>query len=1561
MDELACAEILFESSEESVRIGFNPVQGGVSLFHIRRQYILDIIRFLLIEAQKSDRRLSKLAKQIVESSAAKNSLPIRVLEALKSVENELASIDDKFKRGEFLGQSNDDEFLQTLKLRKEFSLQEHDVLGQILYNCVEAGLFGISECDKYLQTIKSLADYNSLTVHYIPAFFLLPRAQVAALSNDNGLHKEIVIAKAFKTLKDERSSWRMSFWANALIVIFGAQLVAYWQESPAECKRLLTASNITNEEDVLSSVEQAIDNGGFEFLMSLSSDTSLYVEETLYQFQNYRSLLTAVVPQFSKLGQFTVAFDEILILELEQVVRAVIINLAGTLRTMRNNEEDIYMSQRRALELDLSEDDVEEQPGVDYERFLIFIASLYAGRPDQALTFWEDSDGDLHGFLEWATTSSPSSIMISSSSAMLTSLSSGNVSAQHAFDLLSLNGILNHKTVQITWAAILTKVYECYAFVFKPDQKKDQMRSLQDFSGIDGDTSLILCSYFQLMNEVAAHNEDALSYLIYDANVGELGEVELLLTFLVRLLKVQSSLYGPIMSLMSTLFKPLNSETRKLLWTVIDEWLLDSEIYTADTSVILKSSTIPVTERISGMFGTYVDLTNLISLLTSLLNNSANQTADAVAKSLAFPENLGASYRQPGIWPYPQLVVEFIFHDFEVDPEDKSPGLGLKLSCLKFIEKCLDLGLTTHNWDADNAPDAINYLKAHPFAYTMTCLFDSANYSSLFQLAKLPIEAISDLNYDDITCQTLIHALYIIVSILNTQHIFLDIAIKETKGLFSSHGVKSFEDALLYNLSSLSYFLLYCGSSNSTLALLSFKLLQFISLSPQFVTTMNYSRDSRVNDDRLLSEVMMVDESYRIREVFMNQLERDFDSYDDIPEGFYFEGDINGISGANEPIKVKLNLLNFLIANLERKTSSPTISHYLLGFRITGDGSLALDREPGGIGSGISLLHSIVNVLKNGISNVSPSNAGYESSLILSACVKIILLLTRKKNSSRICLELLRKMDFFSVVLINEPSMLASARWDGMIYNAETRKEFLESDSAATLTAFYQHRAAILECSSIEVYDSMIHGSLTLSEKYNEILLQSYSQGSSGAFGGSSIKVLNFLDFLEFVDSETPGLENDVKEMIGPVAYEYFTSNEISYGESNVEAACGEFERLLSVRGRQLVQSSTIENLHDANWVKARRSAMSTFVRLKAKSKLDFVQAECLESWSKLLLILLSGDRIGKEQKSAFILEVFQILSPKLLEYSSFRTRLTGILTSLLSSLIHIVFAGDSALEADRSNDRTVILFKTSLRVLQMKLTTPAIRKDLYSIGYLYLKSCLYTTKDSSTLVDQALQILRLSGDRSLSISCADATSGDASLQIPSLMFLQVLASVSSVAKSSFVLDGLLRYNLLALLIGSITSVGQSLLELASSSSRSKELRSCYSVFTQIFSFLVPVVQTRAGATQVVQAGLFDALQQCGMLSIDPDVAFQHDTGTHVSSYAILDLIFQVVASILLSMGPENVPALKRTKKFLDENQRLVITTLRKDSADSSIEDQHFEQLIKSQVLLVALTENVPS
>lgn len=1558
---MACAEILFESSEESVRIGFNPVQGGVSLFHIRRQYILDIMRFLLIEAQQTDRRLSKLARRIVESSVVKNSLPIRVLEALKSVENELAAIEDKAKRGEFLGQSSDEQFLQTLKLRKDFSLQEHDVLGQILYNCVEAGLFGISECDKYLQAIKALSDYNSLIVHYIPAFFLLPRAQIGAISNDSGVHKEIVIAKVFKSLSDESSTWRMSYWANALIVVFGAQLVACWQESPAECKRLLNASNINNEESILTTVEKAIDNGGFEFLMALASDTSLYVEESLYQFQNYRSLLTAIVPQFSKLGQFTAAFDEILVLELEHIVRDVIVNLAGTLRTMRNNEEDIYMSQRRALELDLDEDHVKEQPGVDYERFLIFIASLYAGRPDQALGFWEDSDGDLHGFLEWATTSSPSSIMISSSSAMLSSLSKGNVSAQHAFELLSLNGILNHKTVQITWAAILTKVYECYAFVFKPDQKKDQMRALQDFAGIDGDASLILCSYFQLMNEVAAYNEDALSYLIYDANVGEPGEVELLLTFLVRLLKVQSSLYGPIMSLMSTLFKPLNSETRKLLWTVIDEWLFDSEIYTADTSVILKSSTIPVTERISGMFGTYVDLTKLISLLTSLLNNPANQSLDAGSKALAFPENLGLSYRQPGIWPYPHLVVGFIFQEFEVDPEDKSPGLGLKLSCLIFIEKCLDLGRIAQNWDSDNAPDVINFLKAHPFAYTMTCLFDSANYSGLFELAKLPIEAISDLSYDDVTCQTLVHALNIIVSILNTQHIFLDIAIKETKGLFSSHGVKSFEDALLYNLSSLSYFLLYCGSSNSTLALLSFKLLQFISLSPQFVTTMNYSRDSRVNDDRLLSEVMMVDESYRIREVFMNQLERDFDAYDDIPEGFYFEGVINGISGPNAPIQVKLNLLNFLIANLERKTSSPTISHYLLGFRIAGDGSLALDRESGGIGSGISLLHSIVNVLKNGISNVSPSRAGYESSLILSACVKIILLLTRKKNSSRICLEFLRKMDFFSVVLINEPSMLASAKWDGMVYSAETRKEFLESDSAATLAAFYQHRAAILECSSIEVYDSMIHGSLTLTEKYNEILLQSYSHGSSGAFGGSSIKILNFLDFLEFVDSETPGLENDVKEMIGPMAYDYFVSNEVSHGESNIEVACGEFERLLSLRGRQLIQSSAIESLHDANWVKARRTAISTFAQLKAKARLDFVQAECLESWSKLLLILLSGDRIGKELKSAFILEVFQSLSPKLLEYSSFKTRLTSILTSLLSSLIHIVFSGEGTTEADRSNDRTVVLFKTCLRVLQMKLTTPAIRKDLYSIGYLYLKSCLHPANNSSVWADQALQILRLSGDRTLSIACTDATSGDGSLQIPSLMFLQMLASVSSAAKSSFVLDGLLRYNLLALLIGSITSVGQTLLELASSSSRSKELRNCYSVFTQIFSFFIPVVQTRAGATQVVQAGLFDTLQQCGMLSIDPDVAFQHETGTHISSYAILDLIFQVVASILLSMGPENVPALKRTKKFLDENQRLVITTLRKDSADASIEDAHFEQLIKSQVLLVALTENTPS
>jgi nuclear pore complex protein Nup205 len=222
----------------------------------------------------------------------------------------------------------------------------------------------------------------------------------------------------------------------------------------------------------------------------------------------------------------------------------------------------------------------------------------------------------------------------------------------------------------------------------------------------------------------------------------------------------------------------------------------------------------------------------------------------------------------------------------------------------------------------------------------------------------------------------------------------------------------------------------------------------------------------------------------------------------------------------------------------------------------------------------------------------------------------------------------------------------------------------------------------------------------------------------------------------------------------------------------------------------------------------------------------------------------------------------------------------------------------------------------------------------------------------------------------------SDALSVDGVPRLGAVILLRVLCELSVRLDSSFILDALVRYNLLFMIVASIKRT-----DLAISN---RDTNSAAQLFFEINAFkgmlcaLLELARTKTGANKIIQCGLFEVLQKCQFLNTDPDVGIEFDFGPHVllhgqkqpqsearvSFYEILVPIFQLVAAVLLSMGSENQAVIEATRQFLGDHQQLIVAVLKKDvvlaGAGHREKSSQLNDLVKLIVLLVSLCDYSP-
>lgn len=1551
LDELVAAQLVFNSGEDAKRLGVSPSQGAIAMFYVRRQYILQLVKFFAGCLSPSSDNFGKLGNMIIQDNA--DAFITKVLDALHVVEQGLDDVDEKEKQGQFLDLLTD-EFVQTMHMRKDFLYMEHDLLGEILDALARSSRVTISGYKKVVNHAKSLSSYNSLSVHCIPFFLTYCRTIEHEETNDDKklsiatqLYNEIVKTSDHAEPKEgaekSDSAWNMPYFRAAVEIIVLSVFTSACREAPR-------APDIDFKTQIVGPALDAVDDGCFEFFMALAADTS-DKHRLQPKYYDYRPILQTRIPEFQIKNPLTEGFRQTLVEGLEYVVDTIICNLADVLKHIRVAEEDTVLSLQHESQTygDESEDEDRFQlPNIQLETFCAFISYLYSGRSD-ALKFWSDTDSHLYGFINWASHSHVT-FMISAFCDMLASLICDEQSAADIDRFLSAEAALGRARIstRLSWDRILGSLTDyagrlqvakkgglnlngshsgptsvvgappsasasstptttgssSTATISSRVAKKCLATKAQldpDHEVFTEDECLIISTYLRLVSAVVRYDSATRSRLLASETP------DIVVSIFKFLCLPGSSLCGPCLDVLAGFAYTNVKSERHGLWRSVDLWVAYMDPMMRLDHIVANANDVLGFVRLSEALARPLQRKVISHTVKSYLNDADNM------QNLPYPLDLGSGYRTPGLVPYCQFVLGDVFRNSVVFPEQERellqvPCLNFALSCLELIDPEWFTLAATARLPLPLDVDTNHFAVLHSFAAAMSVLFNSKVYN-----------VILDIILADKHDQATVLSLRLLVDIIDRQNMFFELAVsgKEqqqhsqqgsqvqtsptkpdpssivgtsssatpTLPLFASYGFTRFDESLMFKISIVTQLALNLGSANVEEAYWSCVLLTKISEMPQFSHKVASGRS------RFLSAIEAVPDSCRIRDSIMEQIDRDLPLYrgEFIPQDDMYIPDVSELG-----LYVKYRVLSFLAEGLRQHPTEASYAHYILGFAVTDDELIAADSGRCGVDSSFSVLASVRELFQ---SSVSQSRGSFIAARIARVSGEIIYLLSQCPLTSVITLDFLRAHKHALELLSIEPNLGLE-----IPVNIEWQTELL------------CRRALFLEYLSMEMHHCSVQEATSLLEKYTHAVL-----GMN--VSSRTVPVLDFLNVLVkpislIADSKPdPQFASQINtdELLRTASYDLPNAGRIialilAQAKRSSQPASSALQGPTS---RAVVVSKDSKETSDP-LVEAAETTYDHICESQNLRKERDAQLRCAGAWAKLVLIIIYDGAVPETKKSAFVLESLQRLVPKLSDAAADDVGFAEVYASLIVQLVRASLTNDQGIRSILVDS----LFRTCLIATQSPESTSQLRADLYLVcNYLLNKSLL--------------SVVKTLGGRFLEILCSDALTGQDLSRGSSLLLLENMGTLAAKTGSEFLLDQLVKHNLLSLLVESLN------------------VESPTPFTYQTLSVLLQIAQIRGGAGSLIQCNLLDTLDRSAILNVDLDVH------AHSSYQRMLVAVLRLIVSILIAMGPENAAVVARVQTFVNTHGLLMQAILKKDVQGAA--DPDLVQLV------VTLTELVRS
>lgn len=744
-------------------------------------------------------------------------------------------------------------------------------------------------------------------------------------------------------------------------------------------------------------------------------------------------------------------------------------------------------------------------------------------------------------------------------------------------------------------------------------------------------------------------------------------------------------------------------------------------------------------------------------------------------------------------------------------------------------------------------------------------------------------------------------------------------------------GFRSYFELVSFNLECIVHISLYVGSQDYELSGLALDVLQLIYKSAAFSASSGQIAQGLLLSNRTLTILESVDESERVKFGFAQQL------------------------NSQSSIETKSKFLEFILSNLSAANRF-TISHFFLGFKTRADRLHFDGTEPPVLL--LLLLETMLSALdfmvSTDFSHGFRQRIEWAPTKLNALIMEILVRLCSNPISSKITLKYLRQYGLFEKLLGNQPkiddmTIWQNSRFQGDVLVEQSNLFIIDDISRDCFLNYINFRNLTLQYLSLELHDNP---SDTETLRYIDLLLD----GSEYLDG--TPKILNYLNVLNYQITGSDAIPDTSFErkfrshFLGEILSLDSPENWRVLPElTNLEC------RAIAVRP---MESETL-NSRLAE-ITARNDTLQLRLQTQVfETSMKDLQIKSLHSWAQVVQVLTNKGLRSKEQ---FVQQVLQVILPMI--NSEFYENEVLFAEELIPLCVYLVDMYDvgKAQEGTTSILKIVPLFKTCLNGLICSNINAEIRADLY---LLINKFMMAGQGDAIVLAGSALTAI---DKKVVDVICNDLLYSEGITRITSLILLETMIQISLKKTSTRVLSVLVENNSILLLVRSLKRTDEILVACEASAQDTTEPRAyldtlVYELIAMktTLSLLTRIGQTRLGASQLVQNEVISVLGQLRLLHIDADMGLEfnvhsreeahfeagnvkfalelllepRNAGMHqrgssrMSLYEIMIPCFQLVATVLISMGPSHKPGLAQAKQLMSEIRPLITSVMKRD------------------------------
>ncbi|KAL8900187.1 MAG: hypothetical protein Q9207_005813 [Kuettlingeria erythrocarpa] len=1576
LDEVESAKLILEAQDDAELLGRSTIVSAVIAFHERRQFLLESLRMLMRSSRNLDceEALRREQLQLVADILEIKDGPVRnaslftrkCLRAMADIELWINALAENYQGTLALGQATTPDYEELMSFQQASLAQQHESLGAIMTYLINGGHTSVEDFYKLLEHLPTIERWNDIAVHHVPstlAFISQYGSPESGVSDQEAatLHKKIMDGK-------DTSAWALRNLQAAFKTWWLAEYSGWHLEQRPDSSAQGMDSNADAQERS-DAFFQALRDGAFHCTLSICSqvypdDESDPARNGLTQYLLRDTLLLST--EAARISPF---FRDILMEQVESFVNSFIANMPDTLRQFQSDEDDqrkkILGGVQPTATSSLYDQDLH------LERFLVIIAYVFDKRVEASESFWSDPDSNLYGFLQWASRRQ-STPRVGAYCEMLRAISQGEECATAAHRFLLDEGHVSsarmRRSTSLNWAQILGEL-NLYSGKIRDHPIATRAPVRYDGKAHAGDIDepesvLMLECYLRLMTHVCRESSVARSWLWSHDRYQILD-----IMFTLADLSVPPRLQACAIAMIRAILTNKTMEMSSTVWNAMDHWASNaspSTLAVARPGKPITPATCMEEVTFDALSRTFDQANEYVALLQALVAPSADEIG--LYDTLPFPEQLGATYRTSGIEPYIDFAFGKIFGSRTSLTEDPAQSrllssnvLSLACTSLATFNENLVILANRSNVSVDTAIETSSlaaYARLHPFSRVMEWMFNDRVIGALFAAANQNINDVAAASPSSPILLMVLRAIEVMNRVMDLQSTYFEIVRPLIKIQSSGHRqavinptLASFEDSVATHLDLVINLGLYAGLGNQELAISSLTLLGKLSSSRRLNASPIPTLRQHLSGNRLVGILEQHDDLERVRTSFILAMQ-----YDER------ELDLGPLAPG---WTIKSVMLSFLTNCLFSLPDRPNLAHAILGFTCTGT-TLTIQVD-GAFAKRTSLFHSLIQLAADypdGLENAVES----WSSSIRHKAMQVLSILQASPLTSAITMAELRAVDFLFAIFLKQSIITPDTLFNGLCLRDS---HFIETDSALALKQYLDQRSFLLEYASAELRLVVAEGTSTLKARILSTLF-----GSTTMLDGVQLPNVPVFDLLEFLGFEFPIHEP-------PRATSRFSGIDITVALESEGGANGEngqaplVEQLLALRLNELRKNGYLNDPAEQEKALADAEAHLAFHKVqKNLGALEQVRLRLLKAWSNLLTLAMCHTDLDQEGRAALLLQALQTVTPRLERYAAESSPEAVTLGKLVQALLFQVDFKSSALDrckgADMADDRLFGVFRTALQAINIPDGQVSLREVLYSICFRYLTGIAESNASVSGLRN-ITQTVALSGKKTIAIICDDAYGGSGTCRVSAVLFLDALAATAKAENSSYVVDSLARTNFIVVLVEAIRDIPSELRE-----TDAPDVPLLLAYYESKLALLLTMSQTRPGAGQVINAGLFQSIRDSGLFSVDPDLGIgelksidfirstQQLTVVAIDNaealdkyYKLLLSVVRLIASVVMSRGSQNQQTIDQAKQFLAENRPTIVAVFKRQArigtaAESSTID--VEELVELLVLLMTMT-----